>query len=123
MIIDRFAGDRQLFWVYGRYRIGIPLALLISCLFWCNVTSKALPAVGAIVAVLRVLTIGRPVIRLGYQNWVSRETIIDGGTFSNGLTEKEEERQQKHDACAVQCYGPLLVILGTLMNGFSVFLH
>ena len=98
--------------------LAVPIAVfmpLIGCLSH-NLTSWVALA-GSIIAVIGVLTIGRPVIRLGYAGWYKQSQIIDGG----GAYE-EEDVEDKMDGEAVQKSGPILVIVGTLLNGASGFL-
>ena len=98
--------------------LAVPIAILmplIGCLSH-NLASWVALA-GSIIAVIGVLTIGRPVIRLGYAEWYKQSKIIDGG----GACE-EQDIEDQMDAEAVQKSGPILAIAGTLFNGASGFL-
>lgn len=83
--------------------------------------AKWFAATGSIVAVLGVLTLGRPVIRLGYREWFKASNFVDGGEDPPPPTQIEEERQSNLDAKALQVSGPVLITFGTLLNGFSGF--
>lgn len=83
-----------------------------------------LAAAGAIVAAIGVLTLGRPIVRLGYKQWRETSQNVDGGYFSSEEEPPEfkaEVDEQNKDAVAVQIVGPSLVVVGTLLNGFSGF--
>ena len=68
-----------------------------------------------------MLTLGRPVIRLGYPKWWEASNTMSGGEYSDPPAQIEEERQRGRDAKALQVSGPALVVSGTLLNGFSGF--
>lgn len=102
---------------------GLPIALICVLIAWSiNHHEKSFAATGAVIAVLGVLTIGRPIIRMGYGRWFSASQMIDGGTFPPTREQEEEDFQQREDARAIQIYGPLLIVVGTLMNGFSGYI-
>ncbi|MBV5311518.1 hypothetical protein [Chromatium okenii] len=77
---------------------------------------------GAIVAVLGVLTLGRPIIRLGYSEWLRQSNTIDGGTYPPTIEEQKAALENERDAKSMQITGPLLISIGTLLNGASGFL-
>ncbi|MBK1695428.1 hypothetical protein CKO09_11865 [Chromatium weissei] len=87
-----------------------------------NLSSYAALA-GAIVAVLGVLTLGRPIIRLGYSEWLRQSKTIDCGTFSPTAEEHKSALEYERDAKSMQITGPLLISIGTLLNGASGFLQ
>ncbi len=81
-------------------------------------------AIGSIICVLGVLSVGRPVLRQGYYAWRVASQVIDGGYADPSSAPPEwieKERQEELDALAVQVIGPALIIGGTLLNGFSGF--
>jgi hypothetical protein len=109
-----FAGAALLF------TIGILLGFILG--HHQNV-GAAVATIGAFAACCGIVTIGRPMIRMGgYQEWLKKTQIIDGGSFNPTPEELEEERQLLADAKAVQVVGPALAIVGTMVNGLSGFL-
>jgi hypothetical protein len=72
-----------------------------------------------------VLTIGRPIMRLGYLKWLTASRLIDSGCNSEDEEPPEykiEKLEEKRDAFAIQIVGPSLVAFDTLFNGFSSFI-
>ena len=106
--------------------VGIPFAGLVALVAWKFQThSVSFAAAGAVIAVLGVLTIGRPIFRLGYSEWLKNHRSLDGGYFTpeeEPPEYKREKEEEEKDALAVQFIGPLLVSVGTLLNGFSGFI-
>jgi hypothetical protein len=65
------------------YWLGVPISVLagaIACSIQPHPSSFA--AAGAVIAVMGVLTIGRPIMRLGYSKWLTASRLIDGGHYS-----------------------------------------
>jgi putative Mn2+ efflux pump MntP len=87
-----------------------------------NPISSRAALAGAILAVLGVIMIGRPIARLGYFEWLRQSRSIYGGSFSPTPEERENDRQNNLDAQAVQIMGPLLIAIGTLLNGASGYI-
>lgn len=125
--LDRFEG--KLKWAFHPWFF-VGVVLLVGLLGgWVRcVTGKpisvsaALAAYGAFMACCGVVTIGRPMIRVGgYRAWHEQSRIIDGGHIVPTPEEIEEDRQGRLDAMAVQVTGPALVIVGTMLNGISGF--
>jgi len=84
--------------------------------------AAAIATYGAFLACCGVVTIGRPVIRVGgYKAWVEKSHHIDYGHIGQTPEETAEEAEELKDARAVQWTGPLLVIVGTMLNGLSGF--
>jgi heme/copper-type cytochrome/quinol oxidase subunit 1 len=75
-----------------------------------------LAAIGAVFAVIGIFTMGRPIVRLGYAEWLRQSRSIDGGKADNTPSLVDEDAR---DALAVQLYGPIVAASGTLLNGFS----
>ena len=106
-------------WTGGWIALFVVVALVPVGYCQHNISWAALA--GAIVAVLGVLTIGRPILRLGYKEWLKQSRTIDGGSLTPTIEEQREDLESQLDGKAVQCTGPLLVIVGTLLNGASGF--
>lgn len=125
--LDRSEG--KLKWAFNPWLFAsIALAvLLLGGLGWRMTgrpvsVSAALAAYGAFMACCGVVTIGRPMIRVGgYRAWHEQSRIINGGDYPPTPAEIEEDRQGRLDAMAVQVAGPALVIVGTMLNGISGF--
>lgn len=73
---------------------------------------------GTILALIGGVNIARPVLRLGYAEWLKGLQTIDCGSIIEKIGIEDEE---KRDAAAVQKMGPILIFLGTLINGVSGF--
>lgn len=107
-----------------------PFYFTVACLALNSVIFVLLPnpissraaLTGAVLAVLGVIMIGRPIARLGYFEWLQQSRSIDGGSFSPTPEEIKKDRQDKMDAQAVQIMGPLLIAIGTLLNGASGYI-
>ena len=101
---------------------GILGGLLFAVLGRPELRAASIATYGSLLASFGVLTIGRPVIRAGgYKAWLEKTRIIIGGSFPPTLEETAEEAQELKDALAVQRIGPLLVVIGTMLNGVSGF--
>jgi hypothetical protein len=56
---------------------------------------------------------------MGYRAWYQSTKIIDCGRFPRTSEEIEEESQSAMDARCVQCFGPVLALLGTLLWAYG----
>lgn len=106
--------------------IGVPIAIIILFVAYPLAPSSELSAslafAGAIVVLIGIVTLARPMIRVGgYNKWYEQTKHIDLGHIVPTAEEIAEERQQSKDAVAVQIWGPCLITLGTLTNGASGF--
>lgn len=72
---------------------------------------------GSLIILTGLVITGRPVIRLGYAKWYVLSRIIDGGEPDN--TPTEQDIQEEYDARCTQLYGPVTVVLGTIINGYG----
>lgn len=85
-----------------------------------------LSAGGALVIILGVLTIARPLIRQGDRKVLeSGRTILRQVREVEGrvvLVNPEEENQRFQDARAEYQHGPAIAIVGTLINGYGSLL-
>lgn len=103
--------------------MALPVTVLLMRVGYDQQNLSAYAALaGAIMAVLGILTLGRPLLRLGYHEWLRQSNIIDSGHFTPTPEEQEAAIEKRRDAQAIQLSGPLLVVIGTLLNGVSGFL-
>ncbi|SDX67951.1 hypothetical protein [Thiocapsa roseopersicina] len=103
--------------------VAVPVVVVLTRIGYDRHELSAYAALaGALMAILGVLTLGRPLLRLGYDEWLRQSRIIDGGHVAPTPEEQKAELEERRDAQAIQLSGPLLVILGTLLNGTSGFL-
>lgn len=82
--------------------------------------ASILAASGAIVVCFGLLSIARPVIRVG--GWVAyhdKSVTTDGGSFDPSPAESRAIEEARKDTLSVQVIGPAMAIGGTLTNGFS----
>ena len=69
---------------------------------------------GAIMICAGIVSIARPILRLGgYRKWLSQSKSTSIVTSARNAEVKEDLR----DAYSVNIIGPILVLLGTLLNG------
>ena len=73
---------------------------------------------GAIVTMIGVILSVRPVIRMGYDEWIKSLSIIDGGHYPPTPEEIEEERQMNLDAMASRI-GIYMALVGTLVWAYG----
>lgn len=86
--------------------------------------SRSFALGGAIIILVGVTTIGRPIFRQGYTQWYKESRSIDGGFFTEGEIPpemREKEIELARDAQAAQIFGPILVSICTLISGFSPY--
>ncbi len=102
--------------------IAIPIVVGMVAIGHCKHDPSYAALAGATVAVLGVLTVGRPILRLGYDQWLNASRTIDGGSFKQTPEQQKAKQEENRDAQAIQLSGPLLIIFGTLLNGASGFL-
>lgn len=105
--------DRKLAWAFPPY-VGLILSIICFIPAWKLAPSFTgwLSADGAIMASFGVLTLLRPFIRNGgYYGWLTANTKLKNPT--------EEEKQKKLDSKAINIWGPMLTIVGTMLNGVS----
>jgi hypothetical protein len=85
---------------------------LIMGLVWHD--ASALMRLGQWFILAGVVFVARPVIRLGYQEWLKRSQIIDGGG-AECLVDHEEIK----DAVSIQIYAPTLTVIGILLSAYG----
>ena len=81
-------------------------------------------AIGGLIAFVGVLAIARPVWRVGVYQWISNNVFsgmdMDPRYFKGPEVEpKVAIREQADDEAFQNVFGPMLVGIGTLVNGFS----
>jgi hypothetical protein len=106
--------------------VGAPIAAIILTSAYVLAPTSKLSAsyalAGAIIAMIGVVTLARPIIRVGgYKKWYEKTKIIDYGHISPTSEEIAEDKEQSKDAAAIQLWGPALIVIGTLVNGASGF--
>jgi len=109
-------------------RVGIWLSVVVIVLHaglaWWLGNSTWITAGGAFVIVLGVVTIARSFLREGEQKIrLSGRTVLrkvrtnEAGELVSAEPEKDRERHA--DASAELRIGPILVVIGTLINGYG----
>lgn len=73
---------------------------------------------GAILTIAGVLLTFRPLVRMGLDEWLRSQSIIDGGSFVPTEEETEADRQAKIDGSASKL-GITLAIVGTLVWAYG----
>lgn len=73
---------------------------------------------GAIVTMVGVLLSVRPLVRMGFTEWLRSQSVINGGHAAPTPQEREEDRQRKLDATATQI-GVAMAFAGTLIWAYG----
>jgi hypothetical protein len=104
-------------WMTGLFILGMTLGYVLGLQ---HNSSSMVAIIGAFAACCGIITLGRPMIRLGgYKAWAKSEKVKDYGSIVPTIEEIEKEKQEDKDAFAVQIIGPALAIVGTMVNGIS----
>ena len=100
--------------------VGVAALVVVLSLFASFTTSSWhwFGRSGAILTIAGVILSARPLIRLGFTEWLRSLQIIDGGHIIPTQEEIEEEVQSKKDASAFHV-GVYMTLIGTLIWAYG----
>jgi hypothetical protein len=100
--------------------IGVAALAVVASVLASHITGKWhwFGRSGAIVTMAGVILSVRPLVRMGFAEWLRSQRVIDGGHFVPTPEEIEEERQTTLDATASNI-GVYMALVGTVVWAYG----
>ena len=104
--------------IYLIVSISVALVVFSATKSYCTSQWHWFGRSGAIITMAGIILCIRPIIRMGFNEWVKSLKIIDGGHCIPTPEEIEEERQANLDADALRM-GNCMALIGTLIWAYG----